>query len=319
MTSWRAEVSALGPYHQVYFEALPGDVAFSCPAAVLAASAQGRRVLIVCIFSEGRAPDLSQLRRAEERESAQLMGCDVLFADLGDSQRRGPSGRYQDFMGLLWEPEATEAPLLDEIAELMGAVLHQTQAAEAMVPLGIGRHIDRRLTFAAWRRMAGHEHAWEDKRGGAPVSGGIGFWCYEERPYALVDQATKMRLRELGFPVRLDAHRFFADYWTTHYMHAMLTDPRQRVACGARYMESIQAPVTSRYTPSSRLFSSDDPAALWEVASAHKSQVSDLFGDQRQYEWFGRLEARRRQARTQYAERQWNPRLPRNPMTITWG
>lgn len=323
MTSWRERITDLGAYDQVYFSPHPDDVAFSCPAALLSARRHGRRVLVVTVFTEAsdrpsgpeggeadpphlEVTSLYELRRSEELEAARRAGYQPFLAGLVDAPFRPPPERCLDFMDIVWARLEDHAATRAEVCALMEAVLDQTHPREVMVPLGIGRHIDHRLVFDAYRHLSRHRGRWDRRDLGSPTAQEeVQFWCYEDRPYALVDQATKMRLRELGFPVRLDPHRFFAAFWSTHYVHTLLTDPRARPPCGARYLESIQGPVLAQHPPNSRVISADDLDALWDVVSAHASQLMDFVGDRQQFEWTGRVEARRRRSGSRYAERQW--------------
>ena len=218
-------------------------------------------------------------------------------------------------MALTWG--ATEPELVKEIALLMGRIIQVTDPQEVFVPLGVGRHIDHRLVFDAFRALSGHITNWDSDKTNPKLPGDLSFWCYEERPYALVDQATKMRLRELGYPVQLDSPRFFASFWSAHYVQKFFQDARERPMCGANYMESIRARLRAKKAPVSRLFTSDATGAIWGIVSSYQSQLADFVGDRRQFEWLSRLESRRRRSKSRYVERQWNPLRQNTNLTVT--
>lgn len=317
MVEWRLRMDRLRRCDRVFFSPHPGDVPYACAAALIAAYAADERSLVVSVFTETGVRNLppavvqdthlrSQLalmsqaeprfekRRNSEIEAARRARYAPFLAGLTDATFRCWDGRYADVMGYLWEPAEGEPDTLDEVTHLIQAVVAATEPSEVFVPLAVGRHIDARLVHLAARRVQAR----------LPEATAPAFWSYEDRPFAFVDQATKVRLRELGFPVAYDADRFFNSMWESPWLASLGAEVHQRPGLRGRYMEAVTRPATEARLPRSRILSHDDPDAIWRIIQAYDTQGL-TFGDRRQFRRDARVEARRRRLEAPYAERHW--------------
>lgn len=327
MSNWRERAERLRRVDRIIFAANPGDAVVSCPAALHAGYRADQRTLVVTVFTETGIRDLpaaaladtrlrSQLarmvqaeaayeqRRQAEIEAARRGGYHPFLVGLTDAPFRHDDGRYNDFSACTWGSSDDDATTLREVAELMVILLSVCRPWEVLIPLGVGRHINRRLLFEA------HRLVMATPEGGARAAGdGPELLWYEDRPWSLVDQATKMRLRELGYPVQLDPQRFFTALWEADYARAALPAPGPRVPFAARYMESIARPELTAEAPRGRTLACDDLDALWRMISPFDTHLT-AFPNRAALGRVGRTEAKKRSSEAAWVDRQWSlPRL----------
>jgi len=185
----------MAAYHHVYLSPHLDDAVLSCGGGIHAQVAAGESVLVATLFSEGPANPAPELlspfaaelhrrwglghdpmagRRAEDRRALALLGATVLHLPFADGvYRTGPDGTplYPSRNAIFGLPHPTESEasgLLDQLIHALATLLTSPQS-RIYVPLGVGGHVDHRLTRLAAER-------WHPAR--------ADFSYYEEYPYA---------------------------------------------------------------------------------------------------------------------------------------
>lgn len=161
------------------------DAVLSCGGRIAATVGAGRRVLVVTLFAaeepaESANPLAEELRarfglpagevvarrRAEDRSACAALGAEPLHLELPEAlYRTDLDGRplYATLAALYGDVAAAEGHLAKQLS---ARLLELPPAALLLAPLGVGGHVDHRLTRAA-AEASGRRHA-----------------CYEEFPYA---------------------------------------------------------------------------------------------------------------------------------------
>ncbi|HZY20263.1 MAG TPA: PIG-L family deacetylase [Ramlibacter sp.] len=181
------------------------DVALSCGGTAASFAAAGHPPHIVTVFASElvhgmvggfaawkherwglRDPDaVHATRRAEDERAARTLGCSLRWLGLPDAIYRGD--RYASDGALYGDLHPEEHALADHLAEEVLHLPEWSQGMLAVVPLGVGRHVDHQLVFAAGRRLAAR---------------GVEVWAYEDLPYGIhTPSALPARLQELGAAV----------------------------------------------------------------------------------------------------------------------
>ena len=173
---------------RVYLSPHLDDAVFSCGGLIARQKARGDEVVVITVCA-GDPPvgeltpfayDLHRrwggegspvgLRRAEDHVACGRLGASVVHLPIPDAiYRRSPHGEafYPDSASLFGAIAAGDATRIDETAAaLERAVPHES---EIYLPLGIGGHVDHRLTRRAAERLA------------------LPRWYYRDVPYALHD------------------------------------------------------------------------------------------------------------------------------------
>ena len=142
----------------------------------MADAARGLRILVVTVFGDGgRAwPEVGALASADVRR---------LSLGLPDARRR--SDYYSSFQALVEGRRADDDGWVKQLEEALGEIGHRSRASQVYMPLGVGSHIDHRLSHEASLR-------------GFQSGGGRNVFLYEERPEAFVRGAVRIRLGQVG-------------------------------------------------------------------------------------------------------------------------
>jgi len=170
------DLQALEPCDSLYVSPHHDDVLLSCGARLLADAARGLRILVVTVFGEGGRswPDVGPLVTADVRRIA---------LGLPDARRR--SDYYASFQALIEGRRADDERSLKQIAQALADIGHRSKASQVYVPLGVGSHIDHRLSHEACLR-------------GFQSGDGRNVFLYEERPESFVRGAVRVRLGQVG-------------------------------------------------------------------------------------------------------------------------
>ena len=163
------------------------DAALSCGGAIHRATAAGRRVLVINVFTGDppRDAELSPLarelheawqlgddpltiRRQEDERAMAILGAEARNWPLPDAlYRTAADGRplYSDLDRIFAPPEAEDAELEHDLARRL---LELPRAATVLAPLAAGNHVDHWLVRRAALRALAPERIWQ----------------YEDFPYA---------------------------------------------------------------------------------------------------------------------------------------
>lgn len=170
-----ARLDELTRYDCLFISPHADDIAFSSPARLFWEVQRGQRVLVLALFE---TPEASSAGAA----AAERLGADFAAAGLAPARHRSSGA---SFGTLAFERRADDEEWLVRAARLLAEVGPRVRARQVYAPLGVGGHIDHRLTHEAALR--------------AFMSGdGRNVYLYEERPEALVPGAVRVRLGLLG-------------------------------------------------------------------------------------------------------------------------
>lgn len=170
-----ARLDELTRYDCLFVSPHADDIAFSTPARLLWEVQRGQRVLVLALFER---PDGATAGAA----AAEQLGADFVAAGLDPAPHR-VSGA--SFGTLAFGRQADDEEWLVRAARLLADVEPRVRARQVYAPLGVGGHIDHRLTHeAALRAFSSGD--------------GRNVYLYEERPEALVPGAVRVRLGLLG-------------------------------------------------------------------------------------------------------------------------
>jgi hypothetical protein len=281
------------------------DAVLSCAGHILHEREQGRRVVVATLFSEGGEGEtgrrLYRARRDEDRRALAVLGAECLHLGLLDAPFRDPY--YRSFQPLLLGRHVRDAGDEDEAAGAILELWRQVRPARLYCPLGVGTHIDHRLTYRAARRLPAERV------------------YYEDRPYALVREQVEMRLAELGvhsdqmpdaaLPTPKERRgRFLESFRNAGYVRTYLEPGSAWETCERILVEKLEqrascGPFALRLRAEHTCL--DD--ARFEVVQAavfcYASQVSDLFGTVEGYRRETLAYSAVLQMPNRYIERRW--------------
>lgn len=197
------------PYDAVFFSAHLDDVVFCCGGLIASLVKKKQRVLVATIFTRENprpimSPDIRRFlqqsgvktaaklfvdRRKEDQNALELLGCDFVHCGFVDGLWRtsqdGERLLYPSFQQIFNSPtHAVDAALIRLIEQQSKQLMASSPRATLYAPLGIGRHIDHRVTFQAVRRAS------------QALKRDITF--YEDVPYRHLLTARAFRLAELS-------------------------------------------------------------------------------------------------------------------------
>lgn len=163
------------------------DAVFSCAAELMRLRAEGP-VLVVNIFTRYGPPTkrrgvvLGDMRYQEEANAAAALGYE--FINLGELDASCRRPEYRSLGNIFRPPVPADEPYGEALRLRLLDILQPLSFNTLYVPLGVGWHVDHILTHKA-------------------LASGIGnsdLLFYEDLPYGLLPNATRLRLGELGTP-----------------------------------------------------------------------------------------------------------------------
>jgi len=269
------------------------DAVFSCPGQILAEVHSGAAVVVATLFSHSgpKSPKKEyRARREEDRKAVTLLGATPHWFRLPDAPYR--FHYYRSFRAIIFGEAPSDELWVPEITKQLHLLVDTLDPIRIYAPLGVGNHIDHRLTFRA------------------VLSSGLtrGLRFYEERPYSLVPHAVEWRRHQI---LRNESDdELSRAYWSSllraRYVKNYLPGGSERRLCREALMT---APGESRRTPrslESEIHTVDvrDIPLLADAVFAYQSQTPAFLGSQKQW-----LQASRRYARTLDCPRGWCERL----------
>lgn len=282
------------------------DVALSCPARVLEENATGKKVLIATLFSHPGATDAGrfksgnyQARREEDRRAAEVLNADTLHAGMLDAPFRWD--QYQKFTGLMFKRDQNHAQTMMQAAEYIAKLIERAKPDLMFVPLGVGWHIDHRLSREAamvgvsnfkWRTLENKDaKALTPELRAHAANSTPRLVFYEDRPYAFVQESVRLRLAELGYSS--DAHdlpllesdefrkTFIESFMNAPYVKAHL-DADEHEFC-LRHLNSHLTRGSVQHAPQAqadvRIYDRITLSAVRRAVGEYGSQIGGLYGD----------------------------------------
>jgi hypothetical protein len=162
-------LDALTAYDVVYVSAHAHDAAASCFERMASERGRGLRALLVTLFPTHGA----------------VTGCDADVFDVGLEPAPQREAEYRSLAGVLYRRARADAEAIERSAWALNEVGHRTRAKRVYVPLAVGGHADHRIAHEAGLRVF-HGDAGRD------------VYLYEDRPYALLPGAVRLRLAQIG-------------------------------------------------------------------------------------------------------------------------
>lgn len=236
--------------------------------------ARGRRVLVVSLFTHAGPRDAGPfkrrdypLRRAEDEAACRLMGASVLHGGLLDAPFR--SAAYRDLAGICFARDRREAADQRRTTALVRRIVDAARPRRVYAPLGVGEHVDHRLTHNAACGLRD-----------------VDLWFYEDRPYALVSHAVALRLHALG-------RGAFKAAWMPKLAGRFLGAPMVSAlpasdlwAIVLGFVAQFESAPKSRQRPArvvTKSFPSEAARFAQRVFECHASQVAGIVGGKGEY------------------------------------
>jgi LmbE family N-acetylglucosaminyl deacetylase len=240
------------------------DAVLSCAARIQQEAAGGSRVVVATLFTEadaGAGP-LYRHRRAEDIRAVESLGATAVHLGLTDAPFRRPY--YSSFRAIVLGYHPADGEDEDAARRAIEEVLRTWAPRRVYCPLGVGTHIDHRLTY----------------RAAVAVHGAGQLTFYEDRPYVLVPGHLAMRLAELSLQAdvpAVDPADFLKGFREAHYVRTYLPE-RERAECEALLLAKLPAaPVAGRRLRSETVAPSDVASVLAAIA-LYETQLADLYG-----------------------------------------
>ncbi len=241
------------------------DAVLSCAARIRQERAGRSRVVVATLFTEADAVAelLYRCRRAEDVRAVESLGATAVHLGLTDAPFR--RSYYSSFRAIILGSHPADGE--DEAAarRAVEEVLRTWAPRRVYCPLGVGTHIDHRLTYQAAVAVHG--------------SGRLTF--YEDRPYVLVPGHLAMRLAELSWLGDIPAvgpADFLKAFRQAHYVRTYLTESA-REECEAVLLGRLPASLTAGRRLRPETVVSSDVAPVLAAIALYGTQLAGLYGD----------------------------------------
>ncbi|MBL9106132.1 MAG: PIG-L family deacetylase [Myxococcales bacterium] len=252
------------------------DGVLSLGGWIAARALAGDDVVVLTVCSEGDASYAE--RRAEDVAAVTSLGAAAVHLGVADAPFR--RGAERSFRGLILAALEDDDADAGRVIAAIVARVGELAADTALLPLGVGEHVDHRIVHAAQARLAGR----------------VGF--YADRPYADVRHAVRARLARLGARVEAEAAErqrsevvereegdalvaaFMASARAAAYVRAYVPE-REREACLRPLAEPLRRPSPARglaLVEQTHRLTAELRGRAARAVQMYASQVGDLFG-----------------------------------------
>ncbi len=285
------------------------DAVFSCPGWIRQSAIEQEQPLVVTIFSHASlrtgtdAHHVFDQRQREDEEAVRLLGASRRLAGFAEASFR--RSEYRRFSGLVCNQAREDEALTMRLRTYLQSLLEDLQPRKVLGPLGVGQHVDHRLLQEAVETVA-------------PAYPNTAFAYYEDRPYAFVEEATRLRLGQLGrhadapdFPDRSPAsrsERYFLSFFGAPYAreHLGAGDQayiiRHALEAFTRALHEPMNPAQSTILA----WHADIVRDVLPALDAYTSQHRGFMGSPLYHQWVALEYARRLGYEGQYTERTWH-------------
>jgi LmbE family N-acetylglucosaminyl deacetylase len=177
------DLDRIGRYDCLYLSPHGDDVALSCPGRIRGERVRGQSVLVLGLFESRAAEAAAPGAPRDLPGTLARLGADYAVAGLPPARRRQRGAVAFDSLSFGGFPD--HDAWLTRSVKLLADIGPRIRPRHLYAPLGVGGHIDHRLTCEAALRAFADEP-------------GRNLFFYEERPEAFVPGAVRIRLGLLG-------------------------------------------------------------------------------------------------------------------------
>lgn len=267
------------PIHHVYVSPHLDDAVCSCGGLIHQQISRGENVLVVTLFSAGieaiedlppylRAlhvvwgygtTDPFAVRRQEDLNALATLGADHLHLGWrGALYRQSQDGRFlYSGLGYFGRPVQADTRLLVQLRRRLLDLRRQYPEATFYAPLGVGGHVDHRLTHRAARQIPG------------PMC------YYEDVPYVFVGKLSPFVMGVLSSLSRLGVRKNFSGGGKASSLVSIIQSRTALFGGPQLALFSNRAPHPSHWQ---RVLHPIDLPAKFEAVLAYTSQIPMLFG-----------------------------------------
>lgn len=243
------------------------DAVLSCAARIRQETATGMRVVVATLFADGDLASRAayRRRRAEDTRAIASLGASAIHLRLRDAPFRRQY--YSSFRTIVLGSHPADGEDEDEAKRVLGNVLRRVNPERIYCPLGIGTHIDHRLTYQAATAVCGFQR----------------LTFYEDRPYVFVPGHLPMRLAELslhGDVQLVAAGQYLQAFREAMYVQTYL-DEVDRNACEKMLLQKLPASALRGRRVVPEMVVSTSTEEVLTAITLYETQLTDLYGDVR--------------------------------------
>jgi LmbE family N-acetylglucosaminyl deacetylase len=240
------------------------DAVLSCAARIRQETQGGQRVVVATLFTEAdaRQESLYRQRRAEDVRAVESLGAAAVHCGLRDAPFRRPY--YSSFRAIVLGRDPADAEDEAAVCRTLEDLLWSCVPERVFCPLGVGTHIDHRLTYQAAVAVRGFER----------------LIFYEDRPYVLVPGQLAMRLAELSLRGDVSAGApagFLQGFRTAHYIRSYLRD-NEAAECEELLVRKLPVQPAAGTLIRPQVVTSSCPAEVVAAIALYATQLGDLYG-----------------------------------------
>ena len=293
------------PYDVICFSPHLDDAVLSCCAKLSQDIKNGRQVLVVTIFDRGDDNEKRRIeyaaRHKEDANALHKLGADSLLLDFKDAPIR--DARYDLYENMHLDPWL-DKPLIWEVVSTVQKLIDENPSAELLFPLGVGSHIDHRLTFAVSQNLRGIAN----------------MVFYEDKPYLFVEHFLNIRLQELDLslqePAPADLQPLLGSSLIKSFVESFRTILlfRKVPPAGISRFRNIlkwcrrfnlSSPSGTQKLAIAYTVTESDVLKMSALVNCYPSQVEGMFGDIQHFTELNNRLAKRYGMQTSYVERYW--------------